>query len=81
MVICTRVSEWSEAVPTLWATFPSLFNAYTLSRSAVPRRSLQKVLASTPMAVNLPEVWVDPDGVKDLAKPATRRLLSSVLFG
>lgn len=81
LVICTSVHQWTAALPTLFKLFPGLFNAYVLpfTRAAVPGGSLQKILA--PKVPNWPEIWMDLDGVQDLAKAKVLKQLVSITHG
>ncbi len=79
VVIGTRAASWDDVKSTLCKIFPSLFNVYGLANCepASPGGSLQRVLPS--LLVTIPEVWVDLDGVQDLATPTAVSKLKEVL--
>ena len=79
VVISTKAASWDEATPMLAKVFGSPFEKHGLRicQPATPRHSLQQVL-SLPVPT-LPKVWVDLDGVEDLAAPVTLEKLLEIL--
>lgn len=79
LVICTKAATWCAAEETLWKLLPNVFNKYTNYRRVVPGRSLQEVPRPPVRVQNLPRVWIDLDGVEDLARSRTLKQLTGIM--
>lgn len=65
VVWCTCASSETEVLSVLYRVFPTLINPYCPREPVVVGKSLQQVVNPSP-GIQLPKLWVDPDGVDDL---------------